>query len=399
MGAEAAVAADTGAMPGVRLANTHTFANNSKPRFLVVASAGDGITRWRVALAEAMSFALSNKLIMVEPCVRNGRIVPCDEEELKRSDRFSREAPTEMARALGQRGSLRPLSAYKDTALMRRTFPEAPHLMLPYLDFIRDWDGASLLDRSRLVCAAYMSTGGCNRTYQDKVWSGHVVGNSKPQRKAASLLERVRGQPVLQLHYLRYRFFSRNQSIIERVFSSFSKFADNLEKLVDTLPKALGLAPGYFAYHWRSEKICHDYTACSRQLLSTKLRIEQKHASWPGAGARALLISDIPATEQPLWGGMSVGARLRAPQRKREAAEALKRLLAANMTKLDLLPGMSDCDSGALSVLDLLLGVRSGYLVTCSSKNAPCAQKCAWSGGYAGLMEWFRHGGNVTVEW
>ncbi|KAL1528539.1 hypothetical protein AB1Y20_009882 [Prymnesium parvum] len=367
------------------------------PRFLVVHTAGDGMTRWSVALAETISFAISNNLTMVEPCVQNGRIQPCEGEALAAAARRDAAAPSDAARALGTPGALRPLSAYRNaTAQFRALFPQLAHFLMPYTEFLRDWNGEALLQQSRLVCAAYMSSAGCNQSYQRNVWSDHIVGNSKEQRRPQALLRRVRGQPVLRLYYLRTGFFERNRSLMGRIYQGLSTFAPALEAVAATLPAALGLQPGYFAYHWRSEKKCHNYDGCSRQLLATKRRLEESHAD---ARRRALLISDISATNQSLWGGMSIGGHLHSVALRDGASTALHRLLHANMTKLETLPEMANVDSGALSVLDLLLGARAGFLVTCASQHAPCARTCAWVGGYANTLRVLRRGRNMTYEW
>ena len=382
------------------LTSNASMASSSKappPRFLVIHSAGDGITRWRISLAETISFAVSKGLILVEPCVRNGRVQPCDSEELARTERELQLASSAGARALGRRGMLRTLSAYKDTAKVRQMFPESPHLLMPFVEFVRDWDGAALLNRSRLVCAAFMNTGGCNSTYQTQVWSGHIVGNSKTARRAGPLFARVRGQPVLHLYYLKYGFFAHNMSSLSRAYAGLNTFAPALHAVAETLPEALGLAEGYFAYHWRSEKICHDYDGCSAKLLAAKTQVELQHGIAPGR--RSLLISDIAATNDSLWGGMSAGGHLHSRPLREASTRALNRLLAANMTKLDSLPSMAGADPGAISVLDLLLGQRAGHLLTCASKHAKCAEKCAWPGNYANFMRWVRHGRNTSVDW
>ena len=378
-------------------ASTASSSKSPPPRFVVIHSAGDGITRWRISLAETISFAVSKGLILVEPCVRNGRVQPCDSEELARTERELQSASSAGAHALGRRGMLRPLSAYKDTAKVRQMFPQSPNLLMPFTDFVRDWDGAALLERSRLVCAAFMSTRGCNSTYQTQVWNGHIVGNSKAARRAGSLFERVRGQPVLHLYYLKYGFFTHNMSSLTRAYAGLSTFAPALHALAKTLPEALGLSEGFFAYHWRSEKICHDYHGCSTKLLAAKAQVEFQHGIAPGR--RSLLISDIAATNDSLWGGMSNGGHLHSRALQMASARALDRLLAANMTKLDSLPSMAGADPGAISVLDLLLGQCAGYLLTCASKHAKCAERCAWAGNYANFMRWLRRGRNTSVDW
>ncbi|KAL3926060.1 MAG: hypothetical protein SGPRY_003487 [Prymnesium sp.] len=368
-----------------------------QPRFIVVHSAGDGMTRWSVALAETLSFAISNGLTMVEPCVRDGRIAPCELNELTEGEARLRAMQTKTDQLLGLRGMLRPLSAYKNTTdHIRALFPELPHMLMPYTEFTRQWDGGSLLARSHLLCAAYMSSSGCNRTYQEHVWSGHIVGNSKTQRQPESLLSRARGQPVLHLYYLRSGFFARNRTLMGRIFTGFSTFAPALYDVAETLPGSLGLSDGFYAYHWRSEKRCQNYAACADRLLATKRRIEAEHGLAP---ARSLLISDIPASGSSLWGGMSFGGHLRSTFLRSGAAQALERLLAANMTKLDVLPSMPGADLAVLSVLDLMLGARASHLVTCATLHAYCSKSCAWNGGFANTLRWLRHDRNMTFEW
>lgn len=370
-------------------------------QFLVVHSAGDGMTRWSTALAETISFAISNRLVMVEPCVRNGRIAPCVLEELEATDAFAGSPNATLAdRVLGRRGMVRPLSAYRNaTQQFRVLFPRlSPNFLMPYTEFIHKWNGSELLAQSHLLCGGYYSSSQCNATYQRLVWPHHIVGNSPEQRAPQALFKRLAGQPVMHVYYLRTGFFIRNPAIMSRIYVGLSTFAPAVVEVAHSLPAALGLAPGFYAYHWRSEKRCRDYGSCADRLLATKQAIEQKHGM--GAPHRALLISDIPASaDRPLWGGMSTGAHLKVKSLQDGASLALKKLLQANMTKLDTLSGINEADLGMLSIFDLLLGAQAGYLVTCATKHTKCAQTCAWVGGYANMLRSLRQGRNMSLEW
>jgi|UniRef100_A0A7S3ANE8 hypothetical protein len=302
------------------------------------------------------------------------------------------------AQAQGARDRLRPISAYFDVAALRSMFAESKDFLMPYVDFIRQRDGAALLARSRLVCACYLCTAQCNRTYQETVWDRHIVGNTKGQRTARGLLHRVDGQPVLHVYAMKQKFFlPSNQTNVIRAYVALSNFAPSLVSLAKTLPSQLGLSEGYYAYHWRSEKVCVQYSKCAKMLLQAKTRVEQTRGVQQ---ARSLLISDIPATNQTLWPGMAGHLdRTLHSTRHAEASFALQMLLGQQMVKLDSLPAMAGADPGAISILDLLLGKQAGYLVTCTSRHFTCAKTCAWAGNFAQHLHWLRGKRNTSTSW
>lgn len=371
----------------------------SATRFLYAESGADGMGQWHLAIAQLIALAAKLSLILVEPCVLDGRLAPClNDTEHLHDDSRKKHSP------ISNRGEVRPLSTYFDTAALRRKFqPRGSIIMLPFAEFVSQYNGSMLLQASRLVCTCKGCSGQCR---SDSI----IPGMSTAARTPAYLMKRVEGMPVLYLE--RYRFEYIHHTMLPRGTLAEARhairFAPALEALGADLPRALGLPDQYLALQWRSEGSSHDFSQCANALIASKLAAEETLGlSRDGV---ALLISDIPWNwNASLWANAM--NHMSSESRAHEAQQALRTLATANLRKLDALPDMANADPGCLAVLDLILARRAVHLVACTTGSVPmlgapngarsvsACDVCARSVSlYAGWLVWLRPR-NSTSQW
>lgn len=339
-------------MSARRSAASRKLTHGTPTRYLYAASGADGMGQWHLSIAQLVALAARLSLVLVEPCVRNGRIAPCPEEPGGR-------LPGGDMSAVGKRDRVSPLSTYFDTVALRAKFRPQYNVMLPFSDFILQHNGSGLLRASRLICGCK----GCSRSCAN----GSIIpGMSKAARTPGSLMKFATGMPVLHLE--RYRFEYINHKLLPRDVLADARwglrFAPVLETLGAALPRMLGLPDTYLALQWRSEGLSKNFSQCAQSLLASK-RAAEEALGLPRDGA-ALLISDVPWNwNASLW--ENAMNRMADAERAHQAQQALQTLAKARLKKLDALPTMEDADPGALAVLDLILARQAIHLVACTA--------------------------------
>lgn len=381
-------------------------------RYVHLLSTREGMSAWTHIIYESLALAHHLGRVMVEPCVAGGLLLPCRPGKVLPIPRGSHETdypitaeddplavPAYKEHCAGPKGSIPrkvvlqkgrsyPLSLYMDLHALTAAFK------VPVVSF-EEWTECELRRRARApgqdvrfvarrvlaprgYCVGMRAGvksdpfGGCKRRelgrYRFKqMWTPYDVPRG-PSGKLAGF-----GEGHIAAHYLRdfEADSNANMFLLEvwrgffRPYGTFKRtprFNEIHARAVDKwVRQRLGVANGaYLTFGWRSEGVHEGKMASCASVLGQRAApiVEALLNSRKGVGA--VLVADIPATENPcrVWhtyeGSSADGGSRRI---------ALETLADAGLVKYDA--DFPAIDAGVLSIRDWLLSTTSKWYVTC----------------------------------
>ena len=344
----------TVAIPSLPQPQLSTVASEfvSLRRWIHVLNFHEGIASWRESLAELLYLAHTYKATLVEPCMKNGRLMSC--ARLPSSGRVH-------------------LSQVLDFRHLQKTYGSS--IIASHRLFDEEANGSNLTARVYNTCFASnaQKQSLCDNStayddifnwvdYEDRPaivsWaSDNPFGDEAESRRVA----------ILEVSSVRKWRLSRWIPI-----NDFFFFHQHHWDLVTcTLEQQLPISgKGFSIIHWRGEKKDMNYTVCAEYILEAigMLRNEHKRRTHP-----FFLMSSLKVERERMWGGAKTLANLAGEDPKR----ALEMLLHnKTMFSLELLlenAGIVPADSGLLAVWDLILVAKSTEFSTCTRG---CDQRC-----------------------
>ena len=328
--------------------------------YLYVDSWAEGVSSWMVSISELLIVAKALNATLVEPCIRRGRLVNCQD-------------PAEWNMKLTEVFDVHKMKEYH------------PHL-ISHADF---------LDQTRDVAAT------ANKT----VAVVYQVCHSKPKWekkhceeqlerqfdvKISSTLERAIEaskihNTVLQMtSYWREGFSSmehrgkpllpdKSNRYVNQIKFKYLHFKQEYFSLIDAMLQDAGIKNDDFSViQWRGEIMDLDYVTCANHIVTARNII---NAAARTNSTPFVLISSLNRNETNIWNGGSKG---------NGTQEALNILLDDNgFLNLDTLAQKhlkNMKDPLVLAILDLILAMKAKEFTTCSSQCRSICSKCGHQG-------------------
>ena len=372
---------------------------------IYVRSADEGLSSWRIVLAELLVLAHMTGAALIEPCVHKSRLVACDVAQAKG---YHRVLVSELfdVPALSTFATIVPPD-------------EAPH-------------GQA----NRSVCL------------HDFHASPHDLCAHKglPDSYGISVKELVceSAELLVVVNYRREAISGLDEDLKRKVLGAMD-FAKSAYDDAKGLAGLMGLPERFVAYHWRSEMHEDNYKACAQHLIESRDRqLAQLPSSSHADTNVTLLISDLMDNADLHWG--------RERPHKEQGALALTRLFDAGFVKLDsfvtvalqrldaarmaahssevildagriralevlnrtteadlgrvfsermlalTFATQSAGDLGEVSVWDLILSKEADILSTCSGCQSEVCNQCAWQGHFAEFITTMRAASHGTTN-
>ena len=318
---------------------------------------------WMICISELLILARSLNATLVEPCLKRGRLVPCDSEEAT--------------------------IAFRDVFDVSKLKEFYPHF-ISHEQF-----------RKRTVAAPVFPI--CMQ-HKNGNPSLHIVCRNLTSRFGAivnpelenAMSESYKAESVFEIVYYRKgaimdRLKHGNATLVSRqavshVKTNYLHFKKTHNDLVDGLLEKVGIANDtiFSVIHWRAELEGMDYIGCARNIIRARDYMNQKDTPF-------VLMSSLNTNENHIWSGARNKARNSTSQ------VALKRLMDFGFFKLDsLIDESSVKDSGLLAVWDLIIATKAEAFATCSGNCGNFCKKCNYNGNFARLALGLRE--NVKKE-
>ncbi len=325
------------------LINPEKMAQNGL--FIHVSLWQEGMAAWTVSISELLLMARALNATLVEPCMQNGHLVPCDaaEQLLRLGDVFDLEQ-----------------------------IPESQSLLIRHEEFKRQTANAIVhticMQPTRL---RRKDCKGLETFYQKK---------RNPQLEAA-IQDSWTGPSVLEIYrYRKYAFINlkRGQSKmisleqIELFKSNHLHFRKEHHECVDSLLKKANLTSTFSVIHWRAEQENMDYLGCAQEIMQVRKRMAYQNT------APFILMSSLNTQKEHMWNG--------ARKRSNSTADAALKLLLnqEKFIKLDtLIQGENVKDPGLLAVWDIIIATKANRFATCAKGCGEICQRCNHLGKFA----------------
>eukprot|EP00667_Euglena_gracilis_P008109 EG_transcript_8203 len=335
----------------------------SRPKYLLVTDAEEGMGGWLRGLAEWIVLAQQFYMTLVEPCVADGAIVPCSGSpvagDFGRAGRGERPTPS----------SPRPMSTYVDlTPVMR----ERRVRLISHDRFVRQFFSSPPEDRSfdiRIGVGGKFNVSGAGLP-SDLLAAACRVGlrpwdiNYNTIRVVDDLRrllhpKGVAGTVLVLVHAFRHKRGTRLPGLTALRLSL--RFAV-LHRQAAQRFQAARLGPTFAALHWRASVLP------PAQLPACTALVAAWVAAFRARGVPVLLVTDLPSRGSgyaAAWdnahvaNGTAAWTALRAPY-----IAASRRFEALSVLRYaDYQPPQAD--KGAVAIQELVLALRARCLVVC----------------------------------
>ena len=373
---------------------------------IYVRSADEGLSSWRIVLAELLVLAHMTGAALIEPCVHKSRLVACD---VAQSKGYNRVLVSDLfdVPALSTFATIVPPD-------------EAPHGQANRSVCLHDFHASP-----RDLCAR----------------------KGLPDSYGISVKELVceSAELLVVVNYRREAISGLDEDLKRKVLGAMD-FAKSAYDDAKGLAGLMGLPERFVAYHWRSEMHEDNYKACAQHLIESRDRqLAQLPSSSHADTNVTLLISDLMDNADLHWG--------REWPHKEQGALALTRLFDAGFVKLDsfvtvalqrldaarmaahssevildagriraleVLNRTTEADLarvfsermlaltfatqpagdlGEVSVWDLILSKKADILSTCSGcQSSQVCNQCAWQGHFAEFITTMRAASHGTTN-
>ena len=325
--------------------------------WIYVSSWDEGLSSWRKSLAEILVVARSLNATLVEPCVKNGRLLSCGDSGLvKLGDIFNMTKLKEFHPAISSFEEFQKQTERDDA----KWFSICMHAGNP-----------------RGICGKLKSRHNNERSIE----INHSVNASL---HFPSVLE-VR-------HFRKTAFFNmrHNDSFLLQkqdwtdVRKRHLTFRDEHHAKVNQHVKNMGINGTFSVIHWRAELKGIDYMKCARAILKARDAMNKtSHAE------DFILMSSLNMDSNLQWGGVQQMTK------NSSSNSALSLLLDAGFHKLDTV--VEDVqDQVFLAVWDLILAVKAEAYATCSRCRSNFCSKCNFNGNFARLSLELRGNSNKS---
>lgn len=317
--------------------------------FIYVSSWGEGMSSWMISLSELLLMARALNATLVEPCMKNGRLVTCDnvEQLVRLGDVFDLEQ-----------------------------IPASQSLLLSHEEFKRQTANAIV----HKLCMQRKKSHPDYKVTCKGLPSRHMKKRI-PELEAA-IQDSWNGPSVLEI--LNYRKFALtdlkhgqskliSSEEVELMKSNYLRFRKEHYVYVDLLLKKANLTNSFSVIHWRAEKENMDYLGCAQDIMQVRKRMEHQNKT------PFILMSSLNTQKEHMWNG----ARKKASN---STADAALRLLLndQNFIKLDtLIEDENLKDPGLLAVWDVIIATKASGFATCARGCGEICQRCNHLGRFA----------------
>ena len=407
-------------------------------RYLLLTSTSEGISGWSHTLLEALHLAKALDLVFVEPCVRGGRLVPCNPGRVTaglpeawaegmdaahdplRVPAFAEDCtPTELSSnaAPPSNGWAHPLRLYLSLPSLRSIYPNIisfddwAHAQLPAdapgatragTDIIGL--GGGRYQTAAALCGSGTPTNDSCTAYAAQDGLRHAAFAPMPVVKDGTLFRSVKRPGPLEPRLLafykhviasapahsRSLFIAGAWRGFAFPFGSFGPpdFNDiHLHAVAAWLgggARPMLPLPRFTALQWRSETVPGGRIPdCAAQIE----RGMRKRWRSPDTPTLRVLLADIPAPNSPcaMWSVYRVANNSSSDPRKAAVSRLMAGVGGVPLRKYDA--EVTRVDAGVLSVRDVLLAVEAESLLGCARGGGGCERCYRATSGFA---RWIR---------
>eukprot|EP00123_Amoebidium_parasiticum_P016195 comp23324_c0_seq1/m.38408 comp23324_c0_seq1/g.38408 ORF comp23324_c0_seq1/g.38408 comp23324_c0_seq1/m.38408 type:complete len:495 (-) comp23324_c0_seq1:500-1984(-) len=362
-----------------------TDTSEPKEKYLWLLDGKEGIASWRYAISELLIWARELNRTLVEPCVKDGQLVPCCPNMVydlnKAVDEQGTDAyfnhPTDMMFRLSAYIDLEPLRQIArivpfDTFIETVSLEERRHLN-PF--FMSAGDDDVVPKRQRTIMDMYRFDRQTNRpekrfnpvqkicpdmTITDLKFPNLDLRPFQPTNVLAiqNWANQTRDLPyVAFLRYYRDRFrFVKGlrNTTLELVRNSTVRFQPRVIELANEIQRSLDLGESYLVFQWRTESIDMSHIPPCAYPAVDEIQCQMASGNYTGV----LLVSDLPALEN----NRSMWVMADGPDARSKAAMS-NLVKGANVKKIDSMYRFKDL--GLQSIVDVILGERAAKMVSC----------------------------------
>lgn len=316
----------------------------------------EGMSSWRLALAEVVAMTKKLNATLVEPCIYSGRLKACKEG----GSRFR----------LGQLYDLDKLREFQ-------------RYIVPFEDYQQRM---TALQKPKVFDTCFARPG---TTPSPIVVCGSTSRGLIPNAfglKRIHIIEDASkhdGPAVLRLNYYRKGGLHKakwmdGQNLVpemrvRRILKTNFDFRQEHYQKVDHILEELGIANGtaFDVIHWRAELPHLNYDQCVNRILNAKEALSPKNET------PLILMSSLSLRSGFQWGNTLF--------RQKAANQGLVRLMSAGLRKLDQIKDLKVSDIVDLAAWDQIMALKARRFTTCSRS---CGQShfcsaCNYRGNFA----------------
>lgn len=321
-------------------------------KLIYVTKYHEGLSSWRISVAELLTVARLTNASLAEPCVRHGRLSgDCQPSSVRLRDVFDIEQMKKIA----------PIVSPEVAAAMRA---------------------------NATVASVCMHHGNPKDVCKPSIWG-------TLQTCPALLAERAQ---VLEIDaYRRMGVMGIKADMVDEALEAIMFSPTQIQLAADMVRRRSFDENNYVVYQWRSETKHHHLSKCVQSLVHSKETLFRRDTP-------VLLVSDLTLEKGHQWGGihrLEHGVIERALDElrahnvtkiadDRDAAEgALDIARARNITTIDGTNAFADLSTVDLvfpAIWDAVIASNAKVLATCSGCQSRVCKDCMWQGNYAGLI-------------
>lgn len=316
---------------------------------------GEGISKWRHSVPQLLGFAKLLNATLVEPCMKSGRLVSCNNE---------------------RNVTLSYVFSDTDKYMIPTSHNYAP-LMATYDEFRQH-----LQHKNASEVKFCLHKGSCADTVNYFQQPLPILHNISQYALGNNNL-------VINIPYYWVDAFQVKGTNTIKPEPSFGTFRrQHHDKVTEFLLRANIKDDEYAMIHWRGEVNGMDYMKCSENIIKSRKKMTKSSAS----PLPFLLMSSLNQDLDNMWGG----AKQMALTANNTSLETLKILHEAGFLKLEDLMTEEEKktlpDFGILAVYELILAARGRRFATCTRRNCHrhACQKCNYPGGFSEFVVDYR---------
>lgn len=321
-------------------------------KLIYVTKYHEGLSSWRIAVAELLTVARLTNASLAEPCVRHGRLSgDCSGPSLRLREVF-------------------------DVEQMKKIAP----IVSP--------DEAAAMRVNATVAGVCMHFGNPKDVCKPSIWG-------TLQTCPANLANRAQ---VLEIDaYRRMGVMGITADMVDEALEAIMFSPTQIRLAADMVRRRAFDENDYIVYQWRSETKHQNLAKCVQNLVRSKETRFRRDTP-------VLLVSDLTLEKGHQWGGIHRSDQgmieraldeLRAHNftkifDDRDAVDgALDIARASNITTLDGKNAFTDLSKVDLvfpAIWDAVIASNAKVLATCSGCQSRICKDCMWQGNYAGLI-------------
>jgi len=306
---------------------------------------------WRRSLSEILVVSRCLNATLVEPCIKNGRLVSCGDNE---------------AGSLVKLGDVFSLTRMKE--------------FHPAISSFEDYKKYVVNDTPRFTIC--MHHGNPTDACGDSKSLSRKKNSTQVDQSVETSLQR---QSILEVTHFRRQAFSNmihngaplvQKDQLSLVNSQYLTFRNEHYVHAKKLLREMGVNGTFAVIHWRAELENIDYMGCAQAILKAKEAMNMTNTSF-------VLMSSLNKDENLQWGGVHRMSKNTTSQ------EALSFLSDAGIYKLDRVVDEVQ-DLIYLAVWDLILAGTAEAFATCTGGCRSFCSKCNYQGAFAKLAAQLR---------